>query len=94
MDHGADAFVGEQLVDQHALAAAVEHVDARHAAVAGVGRRPQQAGTRRIGAGCQGFRIRRADRMGGRAVDEDRLFEQGDDFRHAEGAGELHHRRV
>jgi hypothetical protein len=32
--------------------------------------------------------------MGRRAIDEDFIFEQGDDFRHADAQGEVHHRHI
>ncbi len=94
VDHGTHAFIGKQLIHQHALPTAIQNVDARNAAMAGFGGGLQERSPCGIGSGRQGTGFGGANRMGRRAVDQNRLFEQGNDFRDADATGEIHHWNV
>jgi membrane protease YdiL (CAAX protease family) len=89
VDHGADAFVGEEFVDENALFAAVEDVDPRDAAAAGFGGGEEEGGAGGVGALGEGVGVRGADGVGGRAINEDGFFKEGDDFGDADALGEI-----
>lgn len=94
MDHGADAFVREEFVDEDALFAAVEDVDAGDAAVAGLGGGEEESGACGIGAVGEVGGVRGAECVDGCAVDEDGFLEECDDFGDGDGFCEFDDGRV
>jgi hypothetical protein len=63
----------------------------RHAAFASGGGGEKQRGSCMVTLGGESIGIGRADGVGRRAIDEYRLFKEGDDFRHADPQGEVDH---
>jgi hypothetical protein len=71
VDHGADAFVGEEFIDEDALLAAVEDVDAGNAMVAGVGGGDEEFAAFDVIGFEDGRDVGGADGVGGLSVNED-----------------------